>query len=326
MKIKKLICIAVMAVMLVSLCAVSSSAEAKLSISQDYSENKRCFTEYNSKKKAEELGAVMVHNMLHDGDAVGSGIGYLSGGPLYSWQQLPDETGIRLDQPDTLEGVDLPYIAYEVKAGDGNCIDSLSLGLKYIVAGSNPDAGQFLQIGVYVLDSLGYDKSGSIDFSDKQAAKVLGGGWEYDGNHMTDALDINLSAYAKSFGERQSIYVVIVSYSNSSMMGDDGGRWSKLATQYNRICGVDITATETKATGPIVTSPEAGEDPAPDTEAPKNPDAGTTGAPDNGSETNGDTEGDSKDSKISGTLIGIIAGVVVVAVVVVTVIVSKKKK
>ncbi len=328
MKIKKLICIVMTAVMLASLCTIAVSAESVLSISQDYSGNKS-YKEINSKTKAELVGAVMAHQMMLDGDAVGNGIGYLTGGGYFSWDEIPEEKekGTRLDDPKTLEGKDLSYVAYKVTASDGNCIDTLVLDLKYILAGSKPDDGQFLQLGVYVLDRIDFaNKNGKIDFSDKTAAKILGGGYDYDGNHMTQPLQIDLSGSVDVIGERKSLYVVIVSYSNSSLMGVDNGRFSGQATQWNRICGVEINATETAATSDV-TEPDDSlnktEEETQGTTAPAASDkpADTTAA---------DTAGDGADNgeKDGGfPIIPVIIGVIAVAAIAgVVVVISKKSK
>lgn len=322
MKIKKLICVAVTVVMLAAFATVAASA-ATLSITQNYMENVG-FKLID--KNPESVGAAIVHNMYIDGDAAGSGIGYMTGSAYEYWHPGVEVEGISFFEDGITPDLDISYVAYKISADEGSCIDTLNLGIQYIVSGSYPDVGRYLQQAVYVLDRIDFaNKKGKIDFSDKTPVKLLGGGWEYDGKYMNDPLSIDLTQAVKDFGgERKTVYVVIASFSNSSLMGQDEGRHSGWATQYNRLCAVDIQATQTTATG-TVTDPvdslsggsgtESSETKSSDTKA------SDTKAEDNKKDSDNTEDGDSKT-----VLIIAIAAAAVVVVAVVAVVVAKSKK
>ena len=246
MKIKKIICLALTVLMIASLASVFASA-AELSIDQDYTGNKEFKLIEN---KPELVGAVKVHQMFIDGDAKGEGIGYVAAAGYNYWHEGVEHGGVMFDDPDTLKDLDISYVAYKVSADEGNCIDTLNLGINYIISGSNPNEGKYMQQAVYVLDRIDFEnKKGKVSFADKTPVKILGGGWGYDGDHMKDPLNIDLTDAVKAFdGEKKTVYVVVAMFSHSGLMGTDDGRLSGQATQYNRLCGVKIDATETAAT------------------------------------------------------------------------------
>lgn len=242
MKIKKIACVAMTAVMLVAMCALSASAAA-LTVSQNFT----AMSSNNISLTAADIGAYAVHGVVVD--SLNNGAKMLCGTPQSSIGIGDDVTvGLDLGNPNAelLAKADISYAAYKLSADDGKCIDTVSVSINGIMNAYVGAEGKNYQIAVYVTTSINANEDGKINFSTLTAAAVFqndNGVNDFRSDDKTKTADI--SAAVAALGEQKDVYVIVAildPWESSSDSWESGVDHSRC-----RISKLNITATEKTA-------------------------------------------------------------------------------